>query len=556
MRIVHTFCIDPGDAWIDIAYDSTFAWEGRIMEFTGTLVDQNGNPLPANQALVNRFQTIDLNLGMGGTIQLTRTGNNNEYTGTSNPLEPGTHTMSIASPPGNINLQLHRNTDSVFEVQPREIILTYTVPNYRQASGTTWRDKLLYVWQELRGNPLPDTVMTRQGRGEIRVPILLPYKDALDKQIPIDISLNKLFSDEQASMQVVASEDTAYVFEKKSDAVRVSFVGRDSVQLAARPQRLQSLHIIKRSGRMDFDTPISPEPFLDVRGNLVNTSTSGVDVPLDATQVIFEISTHPGNKFLVNLLFWGWVILLSLITAFLLVVVGILAIIALRNFHEKLSLWRDEISRYSPEDFYASFPESIKKFCKQYTRNKEFLTNPGELDYVKETRALRLLNQKDLSEGDSKVGELEKKIAWKTKKSFLEELKTRVEIPTWIPDPLHEKSRWPFYVPDYGKEVDIVNLKEDHDNSEERNVRVRESKFDHYGVVRLKDGECTFEAKVLARLANSGVKRDEMVQPGQSLAIKSGQLIHFGPFEDESYFEVQVDYGDDRLNVVVHGPMN
>ena len=391
-KLITTFCVKPEGSLVHIEYDTSLAWEGRDMEFIGTL----GNP-GAN--MLKKLKIINLNTEHG-TVKLKQvSANQNEYRGLLSNVKPANYQLSLAHS-GRYDLAIDMSSETQFTGNKRLIIVRMEKEEFAAVfdMDITWRDKLMYAISDLFGRQYRHRqTFEYSAQKSIEIPYPIPFSEAYDSAIPIDFSLNKVFDDEELNMRFEIFGDTVFEcleagrggiwgafqkIESIEDAVKVDFEIEKNVDFKA-DSVVQHMHVVKKKGDMYFDKPLYREPGIKTQGFLKIRLSNGTErrVRLDAVQVTLEVKTDTMDYWLTTAVRWGkWTLLCIAAMVYL---IALLLMIAKSFFNCKfkhaywLQIHNDLLADYWSQESENKkcrpefeIPDDIKK---KFEKKEEFV---------------------------------------------------------------------------------------------------------------------------------------------------------------------------------------
>ncbi len=383
LSVVGNICVSRNGSLVRLKYDTTLTWEGREIEFTATIEDQNPIIAQQNKKLV-------LDLGNGSNLDLIQDSSNpRTYRGTLDYVERGRdYTLSIKNINSNFNFALDQSSNTTFYGKERTLKITYRGKDFsslkRNYNPDSFIDKLRYAFSP-SASDLPDSSYTYQGDNLI-IPYEIPYYSALNDEVQFQISINKVFPDEEIKIDfLIDSQANEYPFpdtrvialpfwpfsgmgwpkysQSKSSAISFRFPQQKG---SATTNNIASNNLIinKLEGAMDIEVPLYPEPKFTAEGNIEFKKRSGkrqsIRVPTNTT--IIEIKTNQLDR-MATLWRWWATRALVIIIALLIIALYLFPYLAsVRKSRQKVRVWRRLLynDHLRPEDLWNS-PEMNQK---------------------------------------------------------------------------------------------------------------------------------------------------------------------------------------------------
>jgi hypothetical protein len=403
---------------------------------------------------------------------------------------------------------------------------------------------------------------TYQSTKDLVIPYRIPYSGSFDKQVVIRITPNQQFADETLKLDYQLAGDSSFegknvavpwfwglihrTVENMPDAVQARFLRAEPATVAPGSYAQQVLHIVKRDGDMNFEQPLYREPEMKAGGGVEFNPKWGAArwIPLDSTKVTFEITTSQASVWLSNAVRYGKILMLLMSVLIVLLGIGTLLLVRHSRFNRKLDIWQNECKRRSPEDFYKGFPESIRDRCADATASRAL---PGIIQEYEgaEVTEKRIFRYKIIKQ---KKDEFDRKIAKECQVEFLEKLSKRLKAPNI------ENATWVFSIPpDSVKTVFIRPADQDDDAFTEKYIRVRTGQESDYGSLEIDKQDSCFYCNPynIAFVRDKQTNRFERIGIGNRTLLSQGDVIRFGPIEDQPYFCAMVSFTASELTVTI-----
>ncbi len=382
LAVTATVCVTQNGSLVHLDYDTAYTWEGREIAFKATVLDQN-------PTITNRNRKLVLDLGGGNSIDLLQApSNNRSYNGTLNYVERGRdYTLSLKNVNRNFNFALDSTSVTTFYGRERDLTITYRGKDFsslkRNYNPDSFWDKLRYAFSP-SAHDLPDSAYTYSGKN-LAVPYELPYYSPTQDDVNFEISINKVFPDENINIDfLIDSQSKSYAMSKvgkitfpfwpfegmgwpqtshnMSDAVTFNFPQQKGV--SGNNIASNVLVITKRTGTMNIEEPLYPEPKFTAQGALEfqrsDGATQRIAVPDNTT--IISIKTNSFDRMATIWRWWANRVLAMTILGLIAMAYLLPLWAAIRKSRQKVRTWRRLLhnEHLKPQDLWNS-PETNQK---------------------------------------------------------------------------------------------------------------------------------------------------------------------------------------------------
>lgn len=388
------------------------------------------------------------------------------------------------------------------------------------------------------------------------------------------------------------------------DAVTASFAVKDDTLTMKPGGRItQKLNIEKKKADMDFDRPLYVEPQMQVEGVLtIDPANQKRSIAIPQFRTIFEITT--AGKLITSIIRWSQLLLTLFIVLLVALITFLVWLYLNRRFLEKMEVWQQDCKDRSPEDFLDTFPIRVKGTCTTYaqTRVNDESIFPQDLDesqQTKEKRAFRHLVQTQesvetgirgamlggcvgagvlvflylllpffigqvigsffivLSGGfllgaaipvlvrrHRKMEQFDEFVVRSCSLPFLQDLSKKLKMPNL-------NFSWRFTWSSRRKTIFIVSFKPEDEGYTEKCIRTRLSMAAEFGSFEIDSEGCFLVNETVVYIRRGKQREHAMISSGNRTLLESGEIIKFGPAEENPYFIAEVMYTPNELVVVV-----
>lgn len=552
LQRVGDFCITPDGSLVHVNYDTSLAWEGRDIEFTASLTEPDPQKL-------RDIKTIYLNTNRGLVELKQVTANTNNYRGKLENVVPAFYQLSIENKDSRYILAIDNTSITQFQGKKRHLVFRIDGIDYSGLRKTLgWWDKIKVAFSDLFGSVVKNRkTFTYQAVNDLTIPYKIPFSAPFDERVKIDITLNKIFPDENANIYLeVSGGDSVFscqdvkirsfwgLFRRTQDiknAVLAKFFRKGSIPIRGRGNVEQILHIVKQEGEMYFEQPLYREPQMRIEGILrVEIAPNNVrEIKLESSHVVFEITTDSTNRWLSQASRLGKVLLSLMVLLFLLLLSLLFLLIRRRLRNTKLELWA-ECKGSNPQDFFDDFPESIQKEIEELHRKNKENTElfPHGSTEAQEIRLKRIFRE------EIRKDEFDLRVVKKCGKDFLLELQEKLDKPNIGSD-------WTFYGIDDYESVEITKNQDEPSKHKERIVRTRVNIASNYGQLVKEGDKHYFKNNEVITTYTDGSYDEQPVGLREKIEVKTGTILKiFGP-DDKAAFRLVFSIMHDQLTITI-----
>lgn len=355
LGITQNICVTQNGSLVHLEYDTALTWEGRQIEMTATVLDQS------NPNLTSTNQRLYLSTGTGQTVTLKQDiANQFQYTGLLDYVKGETqYKLSMDNRNANFQFALDSSSQASFYGKGRKLKVTYTGKDFssiqQKVSFNDFFDKMRFAFNN---QSVPVNSFSYTGQN-IVIPYQIPFYDPVNETIGLTISINKIFPDEHGMLKLVV-DSLAHSYPAKDvksggiwgwfsssndypDAVKFVFNFPDSIPLSSTSlQSSQQCNIIKREGQMYFDQPLYKEPQFETQGALTFTTLQNQtrNIPLQVTEVKFDITTSFWDRFRVQTIWWFYRVLFGIILFVIIILYLLPYLVAKKKNNQKVRFWK------------------------------------------------------------------------------------------------------------------------------------------------------------------------------------------------------------------------
>lgn len=549
------FCVEEDGRLVHLTFDTSQTWEGRPLDLSAS-IDK------IDSVFLKTVTSLFINTGKE-IIELRQTKPlSNLYIGQITTLLPDWYQLSIENRVERYKLGFSEKSITQFEGRQRFFQITTKTRIYEklEAELSFWK-KWQLAFSSLTGKVHFYTKTLHFNQPEmVTIPYELPFYEALADDMPIQITLNKQFPDEQLSLDLMV-QNGVYAYEHIQSngwwgAFQQTFSEEEALTATFSQQGKKSdikstfsqyLAIHKLEGDMDFQDPLQPPPSMTITGALtVKLADHHRQLVLRPQEVRVDLVTSYWSQFWTQTIRNArWVGFLSLVIGTFLAIF-FYALYRRTRLMRKLQKWEHDCKHQSPEDFYALYPSKLKQYIGQLVQQNAnnptlFPTNLAESQTAKEKRMLRYQIRQQAQHS------FDKKLVSYCSLDFLNTLADRLRQRHL------DNVQWNFALTDQRpRTVRIVPFEPDLQQNREDYIRVRVTAETNYGEFEVRDGQLYFYNRyniVYVQHTSSG--HFEWKDIGSKTTISTGQVIHFGPDRTFPYFKAIVFFNPERLSVTI-----
>lgn len=525
------FCLTPRGLLVRLAFDSGQAWEGRDVEFIARVASLKAEA-PAHLPLQTGQGVLRLEKDAGDT-----------YRGTLVAARPGRFPLSLINEDPATTLALDAESPAVLAIAPRRIRVRRLARQELDPAvlEQDWLGGIGVAIESLRGRvlkrnipaaDLPDAVE------QVQIPVLLRYIDGETVSLDFEVSVNRLFPGETARIVIDAFATGEKVLPGEAGHVRINtrMVGEERVVLTGPESHGRcALRVAKSPGPIEIVDPLRPEPGFKISGLVGRNGSSPIVLP--ARSITLQVRTNRADVRLEQVIRVGLLTLLTIVIVLLLAAIVIAILVKRGRFVRKLAVWQNDCKGLSPEDFASSFPRRVRaRVARLHDSVSDASPAPPVPAIVRERRAFKTLLENQRREAFDRL------VAKSCSMKFLRDLATSLRSPNV------DDVEWWFQT---GTDRLVVRIGSFEQSSEEQVIRTRITVEHDFGAFVLHEGRVWYRAGSNIAYVRRESGDMERLEPGDQAPLHSGEVVAFGPLQNESYFfgSVLIAPGEARIRM-------